>query len=133
MPVSMVDEIIEVDSSNVVRVPPNDGGGPSVDIISRRGVAVPMVTLAQVFRLPTGKTNSKAIVVRRAGMPMAFAVERMLGQQEIVIRPINDALVRAPGISGATDLGDGRSTLVLDLVALSASLGASASVLRGTK
>jgi two-component system chemotaxis sensor kinase CheA len=47
----------------------------------------------------------------------------MLGQQEVVIRPINDALARAPGISGATDLGDGRPTLVLDLVALSASLG----------
>ena len=42
----------------------------------------------------------------------------MLGQQEVVVRPLNDPLVRSPGISGATDLGDGRLTLVLDLVAL---------------
>ena len=55
---------------------------------------------------------------------IAFAVDRMLGQQEVVIRPINDVLVRAPGVSGATDLGDGRPTLVLDLVALSVSLSA---------
>jgi two-component system chemotaxis sensor kinase CheA len=123
VPVSMVDEIIEVDPSGFVHVPANDDGSPTVDIISRRGVAVPMIQLAQVFRLSSlGKKGAKAIIVRRAGVPIAFAVDRMLGQQEVVIRPVNDALVRAPGVSGATDLGDGRPTLVLDLVALSVSL-----------
>jgi two-component system chemotaxis sensor kinase CheA len=80
--------------------------------------------LAQVFKL-RGVTERacKAIIVRRAGSPVAFGVDRMLGQQEVVIRPVNDVLVRAPGVSGATDLGDGRPTLVLDLVALSVSLG----------
>ncbi|HEY0465424.1 MAG TPA: chemotaxis protein CheW, partial [Polyangiaceae bacterium] len=73
--------------------------------------------------LKTGhKAAGKAIVVRRAGAPVAFAVDRMLGQQEVVIRPINDVLARAPGVTGATDLGDGRPTLVLDLVALGVSL-----------
>jgi two-component system, chemotaxis family, sensor kinase CheA len=125
VPVAMVDEIIEVDPDALVRVPANDDGSPSLDIISRRGVAVPMIELARVFRLQTAvKAASKAIIVRRAGVPMAFAVDRMLGQQEVVIRPIKDSLVRAPGVSGATDLGDGRPTLVLDLVALSASLSA---------
>jgi two-component system chemotaxis sensor kinase CheA len=78
-----------------------------------------------VFRLQkTQQTPGKAIIVRRAGAPLAFAVDRMLGQQEVVIRPVNDVLIRAPGISGATDLGDGRPTLVLDLIALSVSLSA---------
>ena len=123
VPVAMVDEIIEVDTNALVQVPANDDSSLSVDIISRRGVALPMIQLAQVFRLPTNRKGpGKAIVVRRAGAPVAFAVDRMLGQQEVVIRPINDALVRAPGVSGATDLGDGRPTLVLDLVALCASL-----------
>jgi len=123
VPVAMVDEIIEVDPNALVQVPANDDGSPAVDIISRRGMALPMIRLAQVFRLnATNNACGKAIVVRRAGSPVAFAVDRMLGQQEVVIRPIKDALVRAPGVSGATDLGDGRPTLVLDLVALSASL-----------
>jgi len=34
------------------------------------------------------------------------------------VRPLVDPLVSVPGVSGATDLGDGRPTLVLDLVAL---------------
>ncbi|HYQ28364.1 MAG TPA: chemotaxis protein CheA [Polyangiaceae bacterium] len=123
VPVAMVDEIIEVDANALVQVPANDDGSPAVDIISRRGMALPLIQLAQVFRLKATPSGAgKAIVVRRAGAPVAFAVDRMLGQQEVVIRPINDALVRAPGVSGATDLGDGRPTLVLDLVALSASL-----------
>jgi two-component system chemotaxis sensor kinase CheA len=42
----------------------------------------------------------------------------MLGQQEVVLRPLEDPLVKMPGIAGATDLGDGRPTLVLDLAAL---------------
>ena len=130
VPVAMVDEIIEVDPNALVRVPAHDDGSPAVDIISRRGVAVPMLQLAQIFRLKASQNGaSKAIVVRRAGAPIAFAVDRMLGQQEVVIRPINDVLVRAPGVSGATDLGDGRPTLVLDLVALSVSLNAGANLL----
>jgi two-component system chemotaxis sensor kinase CheA len=53
----------------------------------------------------------------------------MLGQQEVVIRPVDDVLIRAPGISGATDLGDGQPTLVLDLIALSVSLSAASAAL----
>ena len=130
VPVSMVDEIVEVDAQGLVHVPANDDGSPSVDIISRRGVAVPMIQLSQVFHLPTQKSGAKAIIVRRAGLPVAFGVDRMLGQQEVVIRPINDPLVKAPGVSGATDLGDGRPTLVLDLVALSSTLNAPSTALR---
>jgi len=125
VPVSMVDEIVEVDTATLVHVPANDDGSPAVDIISRRGLAVPLLRLAQIFHLQSSADQArKAIIVRRAGSPIAFAVDRMLGQQEVVIRPVKDPLVRAPGISGATDLGDGRPTLVLDLVALGASLSA---------
>ncbi|MEO8900357.1 MAG: chemotaxis protein CheW [Polyangiaceae bacterium] len=123
VPVSMVDEIVEIDPARLTQVPANDDGSPAVAILSRRGLAIPMLRLAQVFELPNApRLGSKAIIVRRAGLPIAFAVDRMLGQQEVVVRPVSDALVRAPGVSGATDLGDGQPTLVLDLVALSSSL-----------
>jgi two-component system chemotaxis sensor kinase CheA len=133
VPVSTVDEIVEVDRSELVQVPANQDGSPELDIILRRGQAVPLVKLARVFHMEqTPAGGQKAIIVRRAGAPIAFAVDRMLGQQEVVIRPMNDVLVRAPGVSGATDLGDGRPTLVLDLVALGTTLGAGASIQRAT-
>jgi two-component system chemotaxis sensor kinase CheA len=64
--------------------------------------------------------RGRALVVRRDGAALAFAVDRMLGQQEIVVRPLEDPLLEVPGIAGATDLGDGVPTLVVDLLALGA-------------
>jgi two-component system chemotaxis sensor kinase CheA len=46
------------------------------------------------------------------------AVDRIVGQREIVVRSLNDPLVRVDGISGATDLGDGRVVLILNPNAL---------------
>jgi two-component system chemotaxis sensor kinase CheA len=95
-----------------------------VSVIERRGEAMPLVDLDAVFALPAERgVLRKAIVVRRGGEPVAFEVDQMLGQQEVVVRPIDDPLVRVPGVAGSTDLGDGRPTLVLDLMALSVMLG----------
>ncbi len=53
---------------------------------------------------------------------MGFALDRVIGQQEAVVRPLIDPFVQVPGVAGATDLGDGKPTLVLDLVALGVAL-----------
>ena len=45
-------------------------------------------------------------------------VDRLLGQQEIVIKGLDDYLGELPGISGATVLGDGRVALILDIASL---------------
>jgi two-component system chemotaxis sensor kinase CheA len=138
VPVAIVEEVIELESARGSRVPGAQPGrgparmqeseeqvAPDLQLIVRRGQAVPVVQLAELLRITQATSAApKAIVVRRAGSPIAFGVDRMLGQQEVVIRPMNDALTRAPGIAGATDLGDGRPTLVLDLVALGAGLNA---------
>jgi two-component system chemotaxis sensor kinase CheA len=85
---------------------------------------VPLVSLGTLLRLPaTETTTGKAMVVRRNGEPVAFAVDRMLGRHEVVVRPIDDLLTRVPGVAGATDLGDGRPTLLLDLVELGSGIG----------
>ena len=46
-------------------------------------------------------------------------VDRIAGQREIVVKTITDPLLRVEGISGATELGDGRLVLILDAPALS--------------
>ncbi|MBX3466713.1 MAG: chemotaxis protein CheW [Planctomycetes bacterium] len=114
VPVAVVEEILAVDPARLVATP---GGGAR--LLERRGEVVPLVPLAQVFGFEPGP-GGKALVVRRGGAPFAFAVDRMLGQQEVVLRPLEDPLVRVRGVAGTTDLGDGLPTLVLDLVALSA-------------
>lgn len=119
VPVSGVEEIIEVDAARLIH-PPGRAGGTAM--LERRGQAIPVLALERLLRRDGGREGPgpKAFVVRQRGMPLAIAVDRLLGQQEIVLRPLEDPLVQVPGVAGATDLGDGQPTLVLDLPALSA-------------
>jgi two-component system chemotaxis sensor kinase CheA len=122
VPVSVVEEIVEVDPAAVTRAPSGKGRA-ELRMLERRGAAVPLVNLDGIFHLTPERTvTRKAIVVRRNGQPFAFEVDQMVGQQEVVVRPLEDPLIRRPGIVGSTDLGDGQPTLVLDLISLSATL-----------
>jgi two-component system, chemotaxis family, sensor kinase CheA len=121
VPVSSVEEIVEIDETRIIMAPITlPGGATQLGIFERRGETVPLIDLAALLRiaLVPGPRPARGLVVRRAGQPVAFVLDRVLGQQEAVVRPLVDPLVNLPGVAGATDLGDGRPTLVLDLVTL---------------
>lgn len=131
-PVAMVEEIVEIDAARVVSPPRPLGDGLKPQLVQRRGEAIPLLPLDHLLRpgaagpgstdphamAPEPNVPAKALVVQQGRGAVAFGVSRMLGQQEVVVRPLNDALVRVTGITGAADLGDGRPTLVLDLLTL---------------
>lgn len=124
VPISSVEEIVEIDPASVVTT---SFGGRRVSLFERRGEAVTLVHLFDALgRERSGSARDGArhgVVVRRAGEPVAFLLDRVVGQQETVVRPLVDPLVQAPGLAGCADLGDGRATLVLDLVALASKHG----------
>jgi two-component system chemotaxis sensor kinase CheA len=126
VPVSIVDEIIDLEPANIVQPPaPSHERGPKrgearTRLLERRGEAIPLFTLASVLSLgQRSDARGKAFIVRLHEQSFAFAIDRVLGQQEIVLRPIEDPLVKVAGVAGTTDLGDGKPTLVLDLIGLS--------------
>lgn len=121
VPVSTIDEIIEVEEAALVRSPAASDR-LTVSMLKRRGQVVPLLSLAGLLGLGRSSTDRKALVVRRGAEAIAFSVDRMLGQQEVVVRPLEDDLVRVRGVAGATDLGDGKPTLVLDLAGLGSAL-----------
>ncbi|HUS33368.1 MAG TPA: chemotaxis protein CheW [Kofleriaceae bacterium] len=123
VPVTTVEEIFELTEQRRIDSPAALRGRLPVALLERRGRPLPLVELSKMLRISTAESAaSKALVVRRQNEPLAFAVDRMLGRHEVVIRPIEDVLARVPGIAGATDLGDGRPTLLLDLVELAAGI-----------
>ena len=125
VPVSMVEEILEIDHDQVVGGSATNAGALYRGMIERRGEVIPLVDLAQALHLARPERRpGQALLIRRNGEPMAFALEKVRGQQEAVVRPLIDPLIQVRGISGATDLGDGKPTLVLDLVSLSGVLHA---------
>jgi two-component system chemotaxis sensor kinase CheA len=126
VPLAMVDEIVEIDPGAVFRAPQPRRRGSEAKMLRRRDETIPLFDLQTIFEGAQAVSKERtaypsALVVQRNGERFAFAVDRMLGQQEIVIRPLSDRLVKVAGVSGTTDLGDGRPTLVLDLARLSES------------
>ena len=46
---------------------------------------------------------------------IGFVVDQLVGQEEVVIKPLGKMLQGTPGMSGATITGDGRIALILDV------------------
>ena len=108
VPQASIREVIEVTAADVHLVEQNE-------LIHYRGGALPIVRHSQLFGIPGAPGERFHVFVVGTGMAaVGLAVDRVMGQREIVVRAITDPLVRVDGISGATDLGDGRVVLILD-------------------
>jgi len=59
-----------------------------------------------------------ALVTGEGAQAVGLVVDRVLGLREVVVRPLTDRLVKVPGIAGATELGDGKVVLILDVANL---------------
>jgi chemosensory pili system protein ChpA (sensor histidine kinase/response regulator) len=66
------------------------------------------------------------LLFRSAEASAALQVEAVLGNREIIIKPLGPQFGMVPGISGATVLGDGRVVVVLELAALVRNIGSQA-------
>jgi len=111
-PQTAVREVIEVEAS-AVKVLENN------EIVSYRGGVLPLVRLARLFGLEEPDARAFHVFVIGGGAgAVGLAVDRAIGQREIVVRGINDPLAKVEGVAGATDLGDGRVVLILDAAAL---------------
>jgi two-component system chemotaxis sensor kinase CheA len=87
--------------------------------VAVRGELVPMVCLRNLFRangpLPL---RQELLLTRHAGQRVGVAVDRLLGRVQAVIQSLGEGLHSLNRFSGATILGDGSVSLILDLSAL---------------
>ena len=90
------------------------------EVITLRGQVVPLVRIAEVFELGGRRDPEKAmiVVVGLQGRQVGLVVDAFQGEQEIVIKPLSDVVGRIPGISGATILGNGAISLIIDVHSL---------------
>jgi two-component system chemotaxis sensor kinase CheA len=82
---------------------------------------VPVVRLTTLFGLPEGPRPEKeyAVIIGRGEKRVGMVVDRLRGQQEVVIKALDPAISGAAlGMAGATIMGDGRVVLILDVANL---------------
>jgi two-component system, chemotaxis family, sensor kinase CheA len=81
------------------------------------GQPVPVVSLGATLNIPvTGHLNDIAhlLILQTANRTVAFEVDELLSERELVLKPLGPELVRAPYVSGAALLGSGEVLIVLD-------------------
>src|SRR5690606_997861 len=91
----------------------------STEVVPYRDGLLPVFNLRTWYRLaPSSSEKLTILVLRHERGSVGLVVDRAVAQREIVVRPLHDPLVRVPGFSGATELGDGRPILILDPLTL---------------
>jgi two-component system chemotaxis sensor kinase CheA len=112
IPLASVEEAIAVEDALTL-----EGRGA----LELRGRSVPLSDLADLIGAtsPSLPLHAPAIVVTSGGRRVAAACDRLIGQDEVVVKPLGSLLPSARGYLGAAILGDGRVALLLDPVALS--------------
>lgn len=112
VPQTFVDEIVQIPAGALRCV-------NGVEVAAYRDGLLPLVRLHDLFKLTAPRSSlSPVLVIGTERGSAGLLVDRVIGQREVVVRPLRDPLVRVPGVAGATELGDGKPVLLLDPAAL---------------
>ncbi|MBS0310927.1 MAG: chemotaxis protein CheA [Proteobacteria bacterium] len=90
-------------------------------VVKVREEYLPLIPLYQIFAIdPRFEDPSQGIIVilESDGKKAALLVDSLVGQQQVVVKNLESNFRKVAGISGATILGDGGVSLILDVSAL---------------
>jgi two-component system chemotaxis sensor kinase CheA len=129
IPLDHIDEIVEVRPRQIYRVQ----GRPTIEI---RKKIVALVSLGDLFRWggkdhpaataqrPVTDQNGeeadkfRVVIVQNGETTIGLLVDQLIGMQEVVLKSLEKNFRTIPGLSGASILGDGRVSLILDVDSL---------------
>lgn len=85
-------------------------------LIEQNNQTIPVFRIAELFGYAKHATSDTYYLIEASSADGRFGllVEKIVGRQEIVLKPLGDYLGKVVGISGSTILGDGRVALILD-------------------
>ena len=138
MPAMMVGvgrEMYAVPLSNIVEIiRPENEDVSSVNgkrVVRMREGVLPLISLEDLFHTPDSAREDArfAVVVELNGMRAGLMVSRLIGQQEVVIKPLDSGYAGSAPVSGATVRDDGGVSLIVDVAKVVSAAQASAEAL----
>ena len=115
IPLNSVVEIISIHKSRLRTIERRE-------VLELRGATLPLVRLNELFDLGPPALDPDGtifvVVVGLAENRLGIVVDELIGQQDIVIKPLGRSLSQVPGFAGATNLANQQTVLVLDVGAL---------------
>ncbi|MDD3846006.1 MAG: chemotaxis protein CheA [Syntrophorhabdaceae bacterium] len=109
VPLNTVTELVKLKEGLIKTVDKNE-------VLVLRNTVIPIVDLSKAFLMTADGDGSGYIVVCAIGeKTIGIKVQSVIGQEEVVIKPLGEFLKDIKGISGATIRGDGKVILILDI------------------
>ncbi len=111
IPLASVEETFQMEPGEFFEI-------EGMEVIRLRGNITPLLRLSELFRLETAsRPDAKVfvVIVNTGERKVGLIVDELLGQQEVVIKPLMDYLQEDSGFSGATILGDGSISFIIDV------------------
>jgi two-component system chemotaxis sensor kinase CheA len=114
IPMVMVSETVRLNRSEVksIRQKP---------VILLRGNVLPLIHLSDVFHFPQNQEEKRhlfAVVIQSGKERFGLTVDSLIGEEEVVVKPLGAFVGDIPGISSATILGNGEVALIVDVFSL---------------
>lgn len=111
----VVKEFVGMRENMVVRNPNGE------EFVMIRGQGYPILRIGEWYKLhdyQADTENGMLVLVEIEKKIICLQVDRLVGKQEIVVKPIPDYIRKVKGLSGCTQLGDGSIALILDAAGL---------------
>ena len=87
------------------------------EMVNHGGELLPVFRLYELFGIDGAKsdlTEALLMIIDGEGKRCALVVDELLGQHQVIVKSLGDALNQVPGLAGGAILGDGRVGLILD-------------------
>jgi len=113
IPLSSISEIININKEQIRNI-------QGQEIILYRGRTIPVIRLNKIIHTEIDEERNElvSIIVKKGDKQAGLVVDSLLGQQEIVIKPLGKYLSNVKYLAGATILGNGKISLILDVNSL---------------
>jgi two-component system chemotaxis sensor kinase CheA len=111
IPLSTVDETIRVHKKEISTI-------EGLEVYDLRGDTIPLVRLKDALNMgavDVDQDEQFVVIVNTGANQVGFIVDELKSRQEVVIKPLEDYLQEKNGFSGATILGDGSISLIIDV------------------
>lgn len=106
-----VKEFVGIRDNRLVQEPDGE------EFVMIRGECFPVLRLGEWYDLKDYKADTEdgmLVIIEVEKQIICLLVDRLIGKQEIVVKPIPDYIKKVKGLSGCTQLGDGSIALILD-------------------
>ena len=114
-------EVYSIPITSVIesqRVRPSDISTiDNYEVLNVRNEVISVLRLSRLFNIRenTDKDYNFVVIVGSEEKKIGIMVDSLIGEEDVVIKPLRDQFTNSPGIAGATVLGDGSVSLIIDV------------------